>query len=208
MARRLHLVDHNALNLSDGNVTPASSIRNLSTCFNESMDISTHVSWLVRSSFYQFWWVRQFDIWFRLVNSFLISRTDCWNSLLVDLPACRSILNYSVRIMYGMGKYDHMTSFLRNKLHWLCIPQRVKYKCYLLVYKALHGQAPASIQHFCTNVCEVQWCSTLCTMIHNHLILLRFKSKLGNGSFSVAGPLVWNLLPDDIKGEWYRWHTF
>ena len=58
----------------------------------------------------------------QLINSFVISRIYYCNSLLAGLPACQmeciqSVLNYAVRIIYGRRKYDHMTSFLRNKLH-------------------------------------------------------------------------------------------
>ena len=52
-ARRLHLGEHSALHLSDGDVTPASSVRNLGAYFNESMDVSTNVNMLVSSSFYR-----------------------------------------------------------------------------------------------------------------------------------------------------------
>ena len=100
------------------------------------------------------------------MNSFVISGTDYCSSLLAGIPACQmeriqSVLNYTVRIIYGRRKYDHVTLFLRDKLHWLHIPLRVKFKCCLLVYKALHGQAPTYILKFCTNDAEVQQRSKL-----------------------------------------------
>ena len=52
MARRLYLVEYNALHLSDGDVIPTSSVRNLGAYFNESMDVSILVNMLVSSSFY------------------------------------------------------------------------------------------------------------------------------------------------------------
>ena len=60
----------------------------------------------------------------QLVNSFVVSRIDNCNSLLVGLSDVQldrkqSVLNYAVRITYGPGKYDHVTPFLRKKLHWL-----------------------------------------------------------------------------------------
>ena len=86
-----------------------------------------------------------------------------------------------------------------DKLHWLRVPQRVKFKYCLLVYKALHGQAPTHIRQFCTNVAEVQRRSTLRSATHNRFILPRSKIKFGNRSFSVAGPSAWNSLPDNIR---------
>ena len=104
------------------------------------------------------------------------------------------ILNYAVRNIYGRRKYDHLTPFLRDKLYWLRVPQRVKFKCCLLVCTALHGQAPTNIRQFCTNVTEVQRRSTLRSATHNRFILPRSKIKFGYRSFS-----AWNSLPDDIR---------
>ena len=111
----------------------------------------------------------------------------------------QSIPNYAVRIIYGRRKYDYVTAFLGDKRHWLRAPQRVKFKCCLLVYKILHEQAPTYIRQFCTNVTEVQRRSTLRSATRNHLILPRSKTKFGNRSFSVAGTSAWNFLPDDIR---------
>ena len=46
---------------------------------------------------------------------------------------------------------------------------------------------------------RVQQPPTLRSATHNRLILPRSKIKFGIRSFSVAGPLAWNLLPDDIR---------
>ena len=148
-----------------------------------------------------------FDVRFRhrwisnTINSFVISWIDYCNSLLAGLPACQmehiqSILNYAVRIIYGRRKYDHVTPFLRDKLHWLRVPQRVQFKCCLLLYKTLHEQAPTYIRQFST---EIQRHSTLRSATHNHLILPKSKTKFGNRSFSVADPSAWNSLPDGIR---------
>ena len=89
--------------------------------------------------------------------------------------------------------------FLRNKLHWLRVPQRVKFKCCLLIYKALHEQAPTYIRQFCTNVTEVQRRSTLRSEETQPSHPAEIKTKFGNRSFSVAGPAARNSLPDDIR---------
>ena len=61
-ARPLHLVEHIALHLSDGDVTPASCVRNLGAYFNESMDISTHVICRRDSRFINFDGFEQVDV--------------------------------------------------------------------------------------------------------------------------------------------------
>ena len=40
--------------------------------------------------------------------------------------------------------------FRGYKVHWLCVSQRVKHKCCLLIRKLLHGQPPIYMQQSCT----------------------------------------------------------
>ena len=167
----------------------------------------TQVSMLVSSSLYQLRRVRAIRLLIptsmaiQLINSFMIFRIDYCNSFLAGLSAfqmehIQSVLNYAVRIIYGRRKYDYVMPFLIHKLHWLHVPQRVKFKCCFLVYKALHGQVPTYIRQFCINIIEVHLHSTLRSATHNPLILPRSKTKFWKHSFSVAGPSVGNLLSD------------
>jgi hypothetical protein len=52
-ARRLHLVDRAVFHLADGDVTPSMQVRNLGAYFDVSMDMTTHISRLVATAFYQ-----------------------------------------------------------------------------------------------------------------------------------------------------------
>ena len=89
----------------------------------------------------------------QLVNSCVVIRVDYCNSLLAGLPVhqrdrIQSVLNYAARLVYGHRKYDHVTPLLQDNLHWLRVPKRVKFKCCLLVFKALDGLAPTYIADF------------------------------------------------------------
>ena len=80
----------------------------------------------------------------QLINSLIISHIDYCNNLLAGLPVyqldrVQSILNFAARLIYGRAKYDHITPIPRDKLHWLRVPERIKYKCCLLVCKVPHG---------------------------------------------------------------------
>ena len=147
--RRLHLADMTPFHFDDSDVTAALSIRNLDACFNANMDMKTHIKQLVQTSFYQRRRIREIrrsiptSTAIRLANSFVISKIDYCNSLLAGLLAyqlekIQSILNYAACLIYGRRKYDHVTPLLRDDLHLLRIPQRVRYKSCLLVYKAYH----------------------------------------------------------------------
>ena len=95
MARRLYLVEYNALHLSDGDVTPTSSVRNLGAYFNESMAVSIFMNMLVSSSFYQLRRVRTIQrsiptsMAIQLINSFVIYEIDYCSSLLAGFQPVR-----------------------------------------------------------------------------------------------------------------------
>ena len=137
-------------------------------------------------------------------SSFVVSKIDYYNSFLAGLPAYQRekvqlILNYAARLIYWRRKYDHVTPLLLDDLHWLRVPQRVRYKSCLLVYKAMYGLSPSYIISYCRSVTSVQGSSTLRSAAHNQLVISGSKTKLGDRSFSVAGPSAWNNLPDFIK---------
>ena len=158
--RRLHLADMTPFHLDDGDVTPALSIRNLGAYFDANMDMATHIRQLIRESFYQLRRIRAIrrsiptSTALRLVNSFVVSKFDYCNSLLAGLPAyqlqkVQSILNYAAHLIYGRRKYDHVTPLRRDDLHWLRVPQRVRYKSCLLVYNEMNGLPPSYITSYC-----------------------------------------------------------
>ena len=124
--------------------------------------------------------------------------------MLAGLPAyqlekVQSILSYAARLIYGRRKYDHVRPLLRDDLHWLRVPHRVRYKSCLLVYKEMNGLSPSYITSYCCSVSSVEGQSALHSAAHNQLVITSSKTKLGHRSFSEAGPSAWNNLPDFIK---------
>ena len=60
------------------------------------------------------------------------------------------------------ARFDHLTPTLRDRLHWLRVPASIQFKRCLLVYKALHGSAPAYITEYCTLFHQVGVYAHLC----------------------------------------------
>ena len=139
-----------------------------------------------------------------LVNSFVISRVDYCNSLLVGLPNChlhriQLVLNVAARLLYRGQKKDHITPLLRDKLHWLPIAARIQFKIRLLTYKSLHGLVPQYLADFLKPVASVLRRSTLRSASNESLIIPATKTVFGTRLFSVAGPTYWNQLPETVK---------
>jgi len=53
-----------------------------------------------------------------------------------------TVLNAAARLIFAASKYDHVTLLLYD-LHWLRVPERIDVKIAVLVYRCLHGLAPA-----------------------------------------------------------------
>ena len=89
---------------------------------------------------------------------------------------------------------------LHGELHWLDVPQRIKYKLAVMVYRCLHGQAPRYLADHVTPASDVA--SRLHLRFANRQQFLVPRCRLdmyGRRVFFIAGPTVWNSLPDELR---------
>jgi len=75
-----------------------------------------------------------------------MSKVDYCNVVLAGLPQreldrLQSVVNAAARLSAEARKYDHVTSLLMD-LHWLRVPERVKFKLCVLMHRCLTGAAP------------------------------------------------------------------
>ena len=135
-----------------------------------------------------------------LTHAFVTSRLDNMNSLLHNVPdfqiqKLQLIQNHAARIVMKQKKSCHITPFL-IKLHWLPVKFRIEYKILLQVYKCLCGGGPEYLMELLQEYCPAR------PLRSSNKWLLpepKTKKKYGDRAFSVAGPKLWNTLPDDLK---------
>ena len=84
-------------------------------------------------------------------------------------------------------------------LHWLPISFRINFKIALLVYKAINGMAPS----YLTDLILLKHNNKYSLRSSNELLLTYPLRKsyitLGDRSFSMAAPKIWNSLPINVK---------
>ena len=157
-----------------------------------------------------FWLSEEYDdhlmlsLW-RLVHAFITSRIDGCNTVLARSPRTitdrlQRLLHAAARVVSNTGKFDRgLTHLLHSGLHWLDVPQRILHKLGVTVHRCLQVNAPQYLVNCCHPTLDVASCQRLRSSSRHHLVVPRHRrSMLGRRAFSVAGPMAWNVLPDDL----------
>ena len=140
----------------------------------------------------------------KMINALVTSRLDYCNSLMYgicdrrisQLQRCQ---NNAARIISLRRKYDHISSILQS-LHWLPVRQRIVFKLLLLVYKAKHQESTLAPSYLKDLVQPHAPKRTLRSQDACRLHVPRYRlERFGKRSFAVAGPTLWNDLPDSIR---------
>ena len=86
------------------------------------------------------------------------------------------------------------------ELHWLDVTDRVRFKLAVLMYRCFHGTAPPYLIDSCTLTAEVTGRQHLRFATQRKLVVPRYQlNSFGRRRFSVAGPSIWNSLPDSLR---------
>jgi hypothetical protein len=139
-----------------------------------------------------------------LIISLVISRLDYGNSTLYGPPSflcntMQSVLKAAATSVFRLRRYEHFIPALVD-LHCLRVPERVWYKVATLVNRCLHGLTPQHLTaawHRTVQIDSICWLrsdgSELLIVPLSRLI------TMGDRSFPVAGPRIWNSLPHTVN---------
>jgi len=109
-------------------------------------------------------------------------------------------MNAAARLIYGLRHRDHISNALII-LHWLRAQERVRFcrfKTAVHVYKATHGTAPSYLSQL-VRVADLPGRRSLRSGRTSRLLVPSVKlSTVGGRAFPVAGPTIWNSLPDSV----------
>jgi len=137
------------------------------------------------------------------VGAFITSRLDFSNSLLYGLPDClisklQRVQNATARLVCKAPRFCH-TSPIVQELHWLPIRDRIKFKVILITFKAIKGATPKYLQELISFKGNSSY-----GLRSNHSFPLaqprqRTLTALGDRTFAVAAPMLWNSLPVELR---------
>jgi hypothetical protein len=116
-----------------------------------------------------------------------------------QLYKLQSVQNAAARLICNVGRFEHITPSLFS-LHWLPIAYRIKFKILLLTFKALNGLAPEYISELLelkiTSRYNLRSSKDMNLLEHSKV---KSKATLGDRSFTVAAPKLWNNLPNALR---------
>ena len=138
-----------------------------------------------------------------IVLGLVISHLDYANALYINLPSTeinklQRIQNFAAKLITNKGKFESASSALKQ-LHWLPIRQRIEQKVLTLVYKSVVDRTgPKYLQ---SKFVRFEQDRNLRSNAKIHRLKqpkTKFKT-FADRAISVAGPRLWNNLPDHIK---------
>jgi hypothetical protein len=207
-SRRHHQLPANGLSIGQDNIEPVHCVRDLGLYLDSTLSMRDHVTRLTSTCFGV---LRQIRCIRRnlsrralamLVTCFVFVRLDYCNATFIGLPHCdlnriQAVQNAAVRLVAGASRFDHVTPLLRER-HWLPVHLRVVYKMAVIVYKCLAATSADYLTALTrppvsTTTLRLRSADTRC------LHVPRTRTGYGDRAFSVAGPRLWNSLPDSVK---------
>ena len=105
--------------------------------------------------------------------------------------------NRAARIVFRVSR-RHSSSPLLKTLHWLPIDNRIKYKILTYVYKTLNGLSPNYLSD-CISIRVPSRTGLRSSQDKTCLEIPRCKKQIGDRSFRVYGPTLWNKLPQSLR---------
>ena len=182
----------------------------VNVCWEFDLSLDNHVSSVSATCFHHLGQLRRIrrsldaDSAATLVHAFVKSRVDYCNAVLAAAPKTTTdrlqrVLNAAARVVSDTRKFDHgLSRLMHQELHWLDIPERVSYKLGILTRRCLLGKAPIHVQLLYPGRPS---CNTsLRSAARHQLTVPRHRlSTYGSRAFTVAGPMTFNTLPNDLQ---------
>jgi hypothetical protein len=209
--RQQHRLPSVSMSVAGCDVIPSKSVRDLGVFIDSDLTFRSHIDVIVSRCFAALRRLRAIRRYVSvptlrtLVTSLVLSRLDYCNSVLVGLPACQlhrlqAVQNAAARFVFNIRRSEHITDALIC-LHWLRVPERIRFKMAVLVYKSLHGQLPSYFATFQPLSAGRERRGLRSDTSHHLCVPRRRLITVGDRSFPVAGANIWNDLPADVASS-------
>src|SRR6218665_2932262 len=92
-------------------------------------------------------------------------------------------------------RFSHISTFMKEKLHWLPLSARIQFKIIFLVYKAFLGWAPSYLCKLIMRPLSAISDRPLCSLDHNYYVVPRSRISTSQQCLCFRWPSVVELSP-------------
>ncbi|XP_077977043.1 uncharacterized protein LOC144432651 [Glandiceps talaboti] len=182
-------------------------VRNLGGWLDSNLSMDRHVNQICKKVNHNLHNIRQIRKYLNqsatetLVHSLITSHLDYANTIMFGMSQylfdrLQRVQNNAARVVKGLRKYDSISKTL-IELHWLPVKARVDFKVILTVFKALNNAAPVYIRDMFVRPDKPRY--NLRKNSVRNLVIPRSYNKINDRALAIAGPRLWNSIPDDLK---------
>lgn len=195
--------------LVDGNIiTPSRSLKNLGVHFDSYLVFDIHITEIIKKIYGIIIYVNKLRDYFNkntritVVQSLVLSVINYGISIWgttnsTQIERVQKMQNFAAKVaLGGAARSDHVTPFLKE-LGWLKINQKHKLETATIIYNLVNEKLPSWL--FSLPTVSDMNSHTVHTRQTEQLYVPRRNTYLGNRSFQVAAPTLWNSLPNEIK---------
>ena len=195
------------LTIGTSNILPSHHARNIGVIMDSHATMERHINSVCRGAYFHLRNIAKIKTCLTktalqdVTRALITTKLDYCNSILYGLPKyltlkLQRVQNSAARMIMNIRKRDHITPVLQ-RLHWLPVHQRIKFKILVLVHKALMENNPSYLQDLLQRYIPNR---SLRSAGANLLVVPHSKSKLYHDrAFSFAGPSLWNSLPAALR---------
>lgn len=195
-----------SLGVGDDKIAPDNALKILGMSFDSFLIFDKHVTDICKKTWSMVMFINRIKDNLSVnarriaLQSLVLSRINygitIWGSTTAtQRHRVQKIQNFAAKVALGGGaKYDHVTPFL-IKLGWLKVDYKYKYELGTTLYKNIKGTTPRHTLRTPT-VGEIR---TLPTRQQQNLYEPKTNTSTGARSILVAGPKLWNSLPENVR---------
>ncbi len=138
------------------------------------------------------------------VTALVLSRLDYCLSAHAGLPSStlwrlQRVIHASARLVYGAGKYDHVSDFL-HELEWLSVSERIDVRLGTLAFQCKSALAPVYLIELLVDVASLPGRERLRSSTSGHFATPRVQHPtFGGRSFQSLATRVWNNIPSAVS---------
>ena len=188
-------------------------VNDLGVILDEGLEMNEQIGSICRSGFYHLRQIRGIrhsssDAAARTaIQAFVMSKIDYCNSALLGLSQAKvnrvqHVMNAAARMLLKLPKFSHISTQMKNELHWLPVQERIQFKVILTTWRCITGCAPDYLQELCILLSGITGRRQLRSSISSRYLLEAPKVRtvtMQRRAFAYAGLAFWNAVPESLR---------